>query len=106
MSTRPAPLFGSDALLVGSENSSLPATLWLSRRHRLITPALSGVLLAALVAAWSAPAAHAQAVSTTPNVVYGQLGSFTSDTAGVGASGLDAPQSVALDSSGNLRGRL
>jgi NHL repeat len=43
--------------------------------------------------------------STTATKVYGQSGSFTTNTAnngGVGANSLDGPKSVALDPSGNL----
>ena len=43
--------------------------------------------------------------STTATRVYGQIGSFTTDSAnngGVSANSLDNPTGVALDSSGNL----
>jgi len=47
----------------------------------------------------------ASAQSTTADVVYGQLGSFTTNNYGAGginANSLAGPQAVALDSSGNL----
>ncbi|MGA2688858.1 MAG: hypothetical protein ABSE85_12395, partial [Candidatus Korobacteraceae bacterium] len=47
----------------------------------------------------------ASAQSTTADVVYGQLGSFTTNTqnnGGVSANSLNSPQVIALDSSGNL----
>ena len=47
----------------------------------------------------------AAAQSTTADVVYGQLGSFTTNNygdGGINANSLAAPQAVALDSSGNL----
>ena len=47
----------------------------------------------------------AAAQSTTADVVYGQLGSFTTNTqnnGGVSANSLNSPQVIALDSSGNL----
>jgi sugar lactone lactonase YvrE len=40
--------------------------------------------------------------STTATRVYGQSGSFTTNTAGVSATALNGPAGVALDSSGNL----
>jgi hypothetical protein len=43
--------------------------------------------------------------STTATRVYGQGGSFTSNTAnngGISANSLSAPEGIALDSSGNL----
>ena len=39
---------------------------------------------------------------TTATQVYGQGGSFTSDTGGVGTGGLSSPFALALDSNGNL----
>jgi sugar lactone lactonase YvrE len=47
----------------------------------------------------------ASAQSTTADVVYGQLGSFTSNTynnGGISANSLYIPEGIALDSSGNL----
>src|ERR1017187_10222297 len=47
----------------------------------------------------------ASAQSTTADVVYGQLGSFTTNTqnnGGVSANSLYSPEVIALDSSGNL----
>src|ERR1017187_93078 len=47
----------------------------------------------------------ASAQSTTADVVYGQLGSFTTNTqnnGGVSANSLYSPTGIALDSSGNL----
>ena len=50
-------------------------------------------------------AQSASAQSTTADVVYGQGGSFTTNTpnnGGISANSLDYPFGVALDSSGNL----
>jgi sugar lactone lactonase YvrE len=58
--------------------------------------------LAVLVLAHATPAA---AQSTTADVVYGQGGSFTTNTpdnGGISANSLDLPYGVAQDSSGNL----
>ncbi len=75
---------------------------WFSRVICRAAPAWSAVLLAVLVAAWSAPAAHARLVPITAGVVYGQGGNFNTNNSGVTANGLAYPVAVALDSSGGL----
>jgi hypothetical protein len=52
-----------------------------------------------------AGAQPAAAQSTTADVVYGQLGSFNTNTlnnGGISANSLNVPEGLALDSSGNL----
>jgi len=45
---------------------------------------------------------HYVSGSTTANVVYGQGGSFTTNTATISATGLGGPRAVAVDSAGGL----
>ena len=62
------------------------------------------ILVGLVVLAAAAQSASAQA-STTADVVYGQLGSFTTDSinnGGVSANSLYFPAEVTLDGSGNL----
>ncbi len=61
------------------------------------------ILVGMLVLGVAAQPASAQ--STTADLVYGQLGSFTTNTpnnGGISANSLDNPSAVTLDSSGNL----
>jgi hypothetical protein len=72
-----------------------------------VTPRGFAVVLSILVGlvVLAAVAQPASALSTTADVVYGQGGSFTTNTqnnGGVSANTLDTPTGVALDRSGNL----
>ena len=66
---------------------------------------LRHLTLLAVVVATTLLSTLSFAQSTTADVVYGQLGSFTTrtvDKGGVSANSLAAPETATLDSSGNL----
>ena len=71
------------------------------RCFAVVLSILAGLVVLAAVA----QPAHATQVPTTADVVYGQLGSFTTNTpnnGGISANSLLFRMAVALDSSGNL----